>query len=125
MNTEPMNLDLAYLHMLTDGNKEFEKKLLAGAVADVDKLMLTLKEAWSTKNAAVIRKSAHSLVSLVAIVGIPGIEGWCRQIDRTFVDEVFHPEYEVLVTDIVSCWPGAYGQLKEILNSLNEAVMQQ
>jgi HPt (histidine-containing phosphotransfer) domain-containing protein len=115
MDAASVKIDLSYLYLLSSGNKDFEEKLLHGSVADVDRLMNNLQTAWKTQDAGEVRKSAHSLVSLVAIAGVPFIEDSCRKIDQVFADNIFHPEYEFLVEEIVSIWPVAYGQLKELM----------
>jgi len=57
----------------------------------VNLLINNLQIGWKEKDAASIRKCAHSLISLAGIAGIPCVEDSCRKIDRGFADNVFHP----------------------------------
>jgi HPt (histidine-containing phosphotransfer) domain-containing protein len=120
MENTPTKIDLAYLYLLSNGNKEFEQKLLTGSVESVNELMNNLQRAWESRDAAGVKKSAHSIISLAAITGIPFAEGLCRKIDKAFADDLFHPEYEPVVKDIVSCWPVAYEQLKSVLHGSSQ-----
>jgi hypothetical protein len=116
MENTTTKIDLAYLYLLSDGNKEFEQKLLTGSIENVNELMNNLQLAWESSDAVGVKKSAHSIISLAAITGIPFAEGLCRKIDKAFADDLFHPEYEPIVKDILSCWPVAYEQLKSVLH---------
>lgn len=115
MNNTPIKIDLTYLYSLTDGDKSFEQILLTGTVADVDSKITGLKEAWEGKDAAGIKKNAHSLVSLSAIAGMPQVENWSRKIDQGFADGEFHPELSPLVDNIIYGWPDAQSQLNLII----------
>lgn len=116
MINTPIQIDLSYLYSITDGDKSFEQILLSGTVADVDTLVAGLKGSWETCDAAGIRKTAHSLVSLSAIAGMPQVVDWSRKLDEAFSDGVFHPELAVLADNIISGWP----VVKSHLNSLIE-----
>ena len=115
MNDTPISIDLTYLYSLTGGDKAFEQMLLAGSVADVDNMITGLKESWEERDAAGIRKNAHSLVSLSAIAGMPQVETWSRTIDQAFTDGVFHPELAPLANNIILGWPAAKSQLEEVI----------
>ncbi len=115
MNGTTITIDLTYLYSLTGGDKPFEQMLLTGSVADVGDMIHGLKESWESRDAAGIRKNAHSLVSLSAIAGMPQVEGWSRTIDQAFADGVFHPELAALATNIISGWPAAKSQLEEVI----------
>jgi len=115
MNATPIIIDLTYLYSLTGGDKSFEQMLLTGTVADVDEKINALKVAWDTRDAASVRKNAHSLVSLSAIAGMPQVEGWSRTIDQAFADGAFHPELAVLANDIIAGWPAAKLHLEEVM----------
>jgi len=115
MNGTPIIIDLTYLYSLTGGDKSFEQMLLSGTVADIDEKIHGLKAAWDEKEAAGVRKNAHSLVSLSAIAGMPQVEGWSRIIDQGFSDGVFHPELALLVNNVITGWPAAKVQLEEVM----------
>lgn len=115
MNGTPIIIDLTYLYSLTGGDKSFEQMLLSGTVADVDEKINELKTAWDLKEAADVRKNAHSLVSLSAIAGMPQVEGWSRTLDQGFADGVFHPELANLANNIIVGWPAAKLQLEEVM----------
>jgi len=115
MNGTPIVIDLTYLYSLTGGDKSFEQMLLSGTVAEVDEKIHRLKAAWDEKEAAEVRKNAHSLVSLSAIAGMPQVEVWSRTIDQGFADGIFHPELAVLANNIIAGWPTAKLQLEEVM----------
>jgi len=115
MSAIPIIIDLTYLYSLTGGDKSFEQMLLSGTVADVDEKIHGLNAAWEAKEAAGVRKNAHSLVSLSAIAGMPQVEGWSRTIDQKFADGVFHPELALLVNNIIAGWPAAKLHLDEVM----------
>lgn len=115
MNDSPITIDLTYLYSLTGGDKPFQQMLLTGSVADVDNMIFGLKASWEERDAAGVRKNAHSLVSLSAIAGMPQVEGWSRIIDQAFTDGVFHPEMAVLANNIIAGWPVAKSKLEEVM----------
>lgn len=115
MTHTPIIIDLTYLYSLTDGDKSFEQMLLTGTVADVDSKINGFKESWEGRDAAGIRRNAHSLVSLSAIAGMPQVEGWSRKIDEAFADGEFHPELSVLADNIIFGWPAAQTKLNQVI----------
>jgi HPt (histidine-containing phosphotransfer) domain-containing protein len=119
MSNHTSKIDLSYLYMLSSGNKDFEQKLLVRTVAEVNTLMDNLKNAWELKNGADVRKNAHSLVSLSAIAGIPGAVTSCREIDRAFMDDAFHPEFDETVKDIIACWLVSVPQLNDVIKTFD------
>ncbi len=115
MHAQPITIDLTYLHSLTGGDKDFEKMLLTGTVADIDKLIVTLQKSWQSRDASVIKSSAHSIISLAAIAGMPQMEAWCRKIEHEFADGQFHAELALVAGNIFDGWPDASATLKEII----------
>ncbi len=115
MSNTPIIIDLTYFYSITGGDKSFEQMLLAGTVADVDTRINGLKTAWEGRDAAGVRKNAHSLVSLAAIAGMPQVEGWSRTLDQSFADGSFHPELGALADNIISGWPAVKIQLNELM----------
>jgi Hpt domain len=118
MEFDSIKIDLTYFYSLTNADKAFELKLLTGTVADVNRLVNNLKNAWALKNAEAVKRNAHSLISLSAVVGIPMVESWCRKIENIFTDNQFHVEYEALLNNIVSVWSSGFPQLKEVLTTM-------
>lgn len=115
MYTDPIVIDLTYFYSITSGDKSFERILLAGTVAEVDNKVCSLKESWSINDACGVRNHAHSLITLSAIAGMPQVEQWSRKIDHAFSDNVFHPEFILIVNNIFHGWPFAFSKLKAIL----------
>ncbi len=121
MQTGVVKLDFSYLYSLSENDKDFEQTLLNGTVANVNLLMNNLQLGWKQKDAAGIRKSAHSLVSLAGIAGLPFIVENCRQLDSGFADNSFHPEFEGTINEVLSVWPQAFSQLKELVDNKTTA----
>ncbi|GEM_PF-1280141 len=115
MSNTPIIIDLTYFYSITGGDKAFEQVLLEGTVADVDAKIIGLKSSWEGRDAAGVRKNAHSLVSLAAIAGMPQVEGWSRTLDQSFADGSFHPELAALADNIISGWPVVKIQLNELM----------
>ena len=115
MNSDQIIIDLSYLYSITGGDKSFEYLLLSGTVLEVDKKISELEISWKDNDPNGVRKNAHSLISLAAIAGMPQVEGWSRRIDHAFADELFHPEYIALANNIISGWPIAFLQLKQLI----------
>jgi hypothetical protein len=118
MEFDSIKIDLTYFYSLTNADKTFELKLLTGTVADVDRLINNLKNAWSSKDGEAVKRNAHSLISLSAVVGIPMVESWCRKIENIFSDDQFYGEYEALLNNILSVWSSAFPQLKEVMTTM-------
>ena len=97
-----IHIDLSYLHLVTEGDKQFEKILLSGAVADIQNQVQDLQKAWNDQNATAVRNAAHSLKSVIAIAGLPQLESACKMIDGLFADGVFHAEVEPTCADIIN-----------------------
>lgn len=118
MQPVPITIDLTYLNTLTDGDKSFEQILLKCTIEDVDTKIESLQNSWKEKNITGIRENAHSLVSLSAIAGMPQVESWSRTIDQKFADNIFYPESEEMVNNIITGWPEAKNKLKIILEDM-------
>lgn len=112
-----INIDLSYLHFVTDGDKEFEKTLLASAVTDIQNQVEGLQKAWQQQNAAEVRNAAHSLKSVTAIAGLMQIQNSCKIIDNLFADGVFHADAAGSCNDIINGWEAARPQLEQVINS--------
>ena len=105
-------IDLSYFYSLIAGDKSFGQILLTGTIAEIDLLLKDFQLAWEQKDAAGVKKIAHSLVSLSAIAGMPQVSTWSRAIDQQFSDGAFHPEMGVLANQIINGWPIAKTQLE-------------
>ena len=112
MLSAPLLIDLSYFYSLIAGDKSFGNILLTGTIAEIDLLQKDFQLAWEQKDAASIKKIAHSLVSLSAIAGMPQVSTWSRAIDQQFSDGAFHPEMGVLAHQIINGWPIAKTQLE-------------
>ena len=110
-----IDIDLSYLHLITEGDKQFEKMLLSGAVADIEAQVYKLQKAWKDQNAAAVRNIAHSLKSITAIAGLPQLESACKMIDNLFADGIFHAEIEFVCAGIISRWELARPRLERLI----------
>jgi HPt (histidine-containing phosphotransfer) domain-containing protein len=115
MKTTIIPIDLTYFFSITEGNKEFGDSLLQSAIDDIHVHVKKLDESWKTQDAAGVKQSAHSLISLSAIAGMPTVEKWCRQIENTFASGGFQPELGEIIDSIVSGWPGACKELQAVI----------
>lgn len=113
----PIIIDLTYFYSLTDGDKSFEKILLKCSVEEVDTKIEGLRSSFALNNSSDIRAHAHSLISLSAIVGIPQIEEWSRKIAEKMIDGIVTPEFEILITSILSVWPNAKNEIIKTFKS--------
>lgn len=116
MNTTTfIPIDLTYFYSITDGNKEFGETLLQSAIDDIHINVAKLDASWQNQDAAGVKQSAHSLISLAAIAGMPSVESWCRQIEKTFAVSGFQPELEEMIQAIVAGWPEASAELQSVI----------
>ena len=115
MKTTIIPIDLTYFYSITDGNKEFGDTLLQTAIDDIHNHVAKLEKSWNTQDAAGVKQSAHSLISLSAIAGMPAVEKWCRQIESGFASGGFQPELGEIINSIVEGWPGAAAELQAVI----------
>jgi HPt (histidine-containing phosphotransfer) domain-containing protein len=115
MKTTTIPIDLTYFYSITEGNKEFGDTLLKSAIDDIHVHVAKLDQSWNAQDAAGVKQSAHSLISLSAIAGMPTVEKWCRHIENTFASAGFQPELAEPINSIVSGWPEASKELMAVI----------
>lgn len=113
-----INIDLSYLHSVSGGNTSFEKVLLTSALADIQQNIDTMKEAWQQQDAASLGTAAHTLKAVMVVAGLPQLEKYCKKVDVTFRDNLFHSEEYESVFAIINGWTAAKPKLQELISML-------
>lgn len=116
MQQDLIQIDLTYFNSITGGDKTFGKRLLSGAISDIDAKVASLKSSWDEKSVKGVKESIHSLISLCAIAGMPTVEKWCRTIENAFLSGRFHEDLTPLANNIISGWPAAQTKLKAVID---------
>ena len=81
MTRDAVVLDRLRLRDLTDGDAEFERELLETFVASARVLMAELRAGLMTRNAAVVRKEAHSLKGVCLNVGATSMAMFAAELE--------------------------------------------
>lgn len=110
-----LNIDLTYLHSVSGGDAGFEKILLTSAVADIQMNVDKLRTAWQNQDAEEIGNAAHTLKSVMVIAGLPQLEQYCKRVDVSFRDRLFHEEESSTVFAIIEGWTEAKPKLEELI----------
>jgi HPt (histidine-containing phosphotransfer) domain-containing protein len=110
-----LNIDLTYLHSVSGGDASFEKILLVSALADIQMNVEKLKTAWQNQDAEEIGNTAHTLKAVMVIAGLPQLEQYCKKVDITFRDKLFHLEESNAVFAIIEGWTEAKPKLEELV----------
>ncbi len=71
LETTAVSIDLSYLRLVTDGDEEFMKEMMASLVSDIDQRMKALATEVLAGNRKAIHLEAHSLKNLFAMLGVP------------------------------------------------------
>jgi HPt (histidine-containing phosphotransfer) domain-containing protein len=111
-----INIDLTYLHSVSGGDAGFEKILLTSALTDIQMNIDKMKEAWQQQDAATIGTAAHTMKAVMVVAGLPQLEKYCKKVDVTFRDNLFHAELSDAVFAIINGWTEAKPKLEELIS---------
>lgn len=111
-----LNIDLSYLHSVSGGDAGFEKILLTSALADIQMNVEKLMHAWQQQDAEEVGNAAHTLKSVMVIAGLPQLEQYCKKLDISFRDRLFHQEESGAVNAIIEGWAEAKPKLEELID---------
>ena len=101
-------IDLSYLHELSDGNRIFESELLSMTLTQVLSDADRMESAFSRGDTEEVKHVAHALKSSVSLYGVPDLIPFLTLIEQQMGDSVAHADAGRIcqvVTRIRNCRP--------------------